>query len=129
MKTKVMLTVGLLALFAVMSGYGQPSILKAKIDFPFKVESQVLPAGQYEFTQDSQGTAFRVQGEGKNGALVMILTQMAAERHAIAKEAHLVFDVVGDTHLLSEIWIPGEDGYMLAVTKGPHKHKVINVKY
>ncbi len=130
MKTKILLTVGLMALFAVMTGYGQPQeMVKAKIDFSFKVEGKVLPPGQYEFARDPKAMEFRVQGEGKIAALVPILTRMAAEIHSTHQDAHLVFDVVGDTHLLSEIWIPGEDGYVLLVTKGPHTHKVINLSY
>jgi len=30
--------------------------------------------------------------------------------------------------LLSEIWLPDEDGYVLLTTKEAHKHKVINAK-
>jgi hypothetical protein len=131
-KTKIMLTAGLIALLAVMSGYGQQSgqpSLKAKIDFPFTVEGQVLPAGQYEFVRDNKALVFRVQGEGKNYTLAPILTRIAGEMHTTPQDAHLVFDVVGDTHLLSEIWIPAEDGYLMLATKGQHGHKVINVKY
>jgi hypothetical protein len=70
---------------------------------------------------------FRVQG--KEGAIVPILTRMASSIHTTAEDSHLTFDVVGDTYLLSEIWIPTEDGYLLQMTKGPHTHKVVNVKY
>jgi hypothetical protein len=47
--------------------------------------------------------------------------------HTTPEDAHIVFDVVGDKHMLSEIWIPGEDGYLLLATKGKHGHKVINI--
>lgn len=41
--------------------------------------------------------------------------------------AGLVFDVVGDKNVLSEIWIPGVDGYLIQVSKGHHTHKVVKV--
>jgi hypothetical protein len=130
-KTKIMLTAGFIALVAVMSGYGQvsgrPSVI-AKIDFPFTVGRTVLPAGQYEFVRDDTALVFKVQGEGKNVAVAPIITRLAGEMHTTPQDSHVVFDVVGDAHLLSEIWIPGEDGYLLLATKGPHTHKVINVK-
>ena len=130
MKTKIMLVVGLVALLAAVSGYGQQGgIIKAKIDFPFKVEGKVLPAGEYAFTRDAQAMTFRVQGQGKEGAIAPILTRMAWEMHTTVQDSHLTFDVVGDTYSLSEIWIPGEDGYLIQMTKGPHTHKVVNVKY
>ena len=128
MKTKIMLAVGLVALLAGVSAYGQPYSLKAKIDFAFKVEGKVLPPGEYEFTRDAQAQNFRIQDNGKNGALAPVLTRLGGDLHATAEDAHLTFDVVGDTYILSEIWIPGEDGYLLQMTKGAHTHKIINVK-
>lgn len=128
MRTKIMLTVGLMALLAVTSGYGQQSSLKAKIDFPFSVEGKVLPAGEYGFVRDMSAQVFRVTSEGKDKALAPIVTRLNGEIHNTPQDAHLVFDKVGDTYSLSEIWIPGEDGYVLLITKGEHEHKVINVK-
>jgi hypothetical protein len=129
MKTKIMVTMALMALLAVASAYGQPSSIKVKIDFPFTVAGKALPAGQYEFVRDNTALTFRVQGEGKIGALASVLTRLAGEMHTTPQDAHLVFDVVGNTYLLSEIWIPAEDGYLLLATKGQHTHKVINVIY
>jgi len=50
-------------------------------------------------------------------------------------EAKLVFDEVGDfapsyteyitVYVLSEVWLPGEDGYRIHVTKGAHKTKEV----
>jgi hypothetical protein len=39
-----------------------------------------------------------------------------------------VFDVVGDSYILSEIWLPAGDGYLVAATKGPHTHKTVKAK-
>jgi hypothetical protein len=93
MRAKMMLVVGLVALFAVVSGYGQQNILKAKIDFPFKVEGKVLPPGEYVFTRDAQAMAFRVQGQGKEGAFAPIMSRMAAEIHTTAQDSHLTFEI------------------------------------
>jgi hypothetical protein len=128
-KTKILLTVGLMVVFAVMAGYAQESPLKAKIDFAFKAEGKVLPAGDYEFVRDNNAMTFRVQGAGKMGAIVPILTRLSGEMHLMPREAHVVFDVVGDTYLLSEIWLPAEDGYLVLATKGTHTHKTVKAKY
>lgn len=124
-----MLTAGLFLLLAVMSGYGQPASAKAKIDFPFTAGGKVLPAGQYEFVRDATAPVFNVQGEGKNFVVAQVITRLAGAMHTTPEDAHLVFDKVGDTYFLSEIWVPGEDGYMILATKGQHEHKVVNVKY
>jgi len=127
----VILTACLIALIGAGFAYGQsqPAQIKVSIDFPFTVGGKVLPAGQYEFLRDSTAPIFRVQGEGKIGGIAQILTRTAGEIHTTPEDAHLVFDVIGDVTALSEIWIPGQDGYIMLMTKGPHTHKVINVKY
>ncbi len=56
------------------------------------------------------------------------MTRLSGEIHTTPQDAHLVFDKVGDTYLLSELWIPGEDGYLLQITKGAHEHIVLNIK-
>jgi hypothetical protein len=131
-KIKIMLVLSLVALLAVTSGYGQtspPSSIKVKLDFPFTVAGKALPAGEYSFTLDNTTLVFRVQGQGQIGSVAPILTRLAGEMHTTPQDAHLVFDVVGGTYLLSEIWIPSEDGFLLLSTKGAHTHKVVNVNY
>lgn len=129
MKKRVLMTVGFVAVLAVVLGYGQPASIKAMIDFQFTAGGKVLPAGDYQFTRDTTAPVFRVQGEGKNFTLVPVITRLAGSMHTTPQDSHIVFDKIGDTYMLSEIWVPGEDGYVLLVTKGEHTHKVVNVKY
>lgn len=125
---KKSLTLGLIALVAVTSLYGRISTISAKVDFPFSVAGTVLPAGVYNFTLNESGAAFRVQGEGTNGAQAMLITRLAGEIHSTPIDSHLVFDKVGDSYFLSEIWIYGEDGYLVLATQSVHTHKLIDVK-
>ncbi len=132
MKTKVTLVLGLmglLALASVFAGQWQGEVIKAKLDFPFMVGAKTLPAGEYTFTAVNNDQEFRVQGQGKEGSLVNVITRLAGSTHMTAEDAHLVFDVVGDKYILAEVWIPGIDGYVVQVTKGAHTHKVINVTH
>jgi hypothetical protein len=129
-KTKIGLLLGILVLMtgvSLMAGQSLPEV-KAKIDFSFSVEGKVLPPGQYDFKRNIQAEVFRVQGEGKNAALAKIITRVSGEIHTTLQDAHLVFDIVNGEYMLSEIWVPGEDGYVLLTTKGKHEHKVINVQ-
>lgn len=129
MKPKIVVALCFFAFLAATSGFGQMPAINAKIDFPFTVAGKALPAGPYSFVRDASALVFRVSGEGKNAAVAEILTRLTAELQPTPQNAHLVFDKVGETCILSEIWIPGEDGYMVALTKGPHQHKVVTVKY
>jgi hypothetical protein len=130
MRTKMTLALGLIALLAVGSGLtGQSAArtLKAKIGFEFTVGGKVLPMGDYEFVVTGDGQVVRVQGQGKAVEMANVITRLAGEMHTTPQDAHLVFDVVGTNHMLSEIWIPGEDGYLVHSTKGVHTHKVVNI--
>ena len=56
-----------------------------------------------------------------------VLTRLAAGIHTTKQDAHVVFDKVGDKYTLSEIWIPGIDGFVLNMIKETHEHKILNV--
>jgi len=129
-KTKTVLALSFL-LAAAASGSAQPAHLSSitvKIDFTFTVNGQVLPPGVYEFARDDRAAAFNVIGEGKHRTVAPILTRITGETHTSPEDAHLVFDIVGDAAILSEIWIPGDDGYVMLAMKEIHRHKVINIK-
>ena len=128
MKAKILVTMGVFAFLALMSVYGQQSTIKATIDFPFMVGNKTLPAGPYEFVRDADAQSFAVRGGG-NTAVIAIITRFARELHTTMQDAHVVFDQVNGNYMLSEVVIPGEDGYMLLATKETHTHKVMNIKY
>jgi hypothetical protein len=67
-------------------------------------------------------------GSSKETATGLVLTRMAAGIHTTPRDAHVVFDKVGDQYWLAEIWIPGEDGIDLHNTTLKHEHRIINVQ-
>lgn len=129
MKRRTALTIAFFAILAVAAVYGQNTVLRAPIDFPFMVGGKTLPAGTYDFARDNTASVFTVTGGGKNMAAAQIMTRLAVEMHTSPADGHIVFDKVGDVYTLAEIWVPGQDGYVLAVTKAKHEHRVVNVKY
>lgn len=129
MKTRLAVAAALIAFLGGLAGYAQLTEIKARIDFPFKVDGKVLPAGTYDFVRDDYGTTIRVTDENKTGAIAEVLTRLSSQIHTTPGDAHIVFDKIGDTFVLSEVWIPGSDGYVLAVSKEKHEHRTVNVKY
>ncbi len=126
-----MLALSLIGLLAVGSGFaGQATaeVIKVKIDFQFTAGKTVLPPGEYNFTAVNNDQEIRIQGEGKNAAIVNVITRLAGEIHTTPQDAHLVFDEVGNNYTLAEIWIPGQDGYVVQITKAKHGHKVLNIQ-
>ena len=128
MKRSVVMALSLIAFLAVTSGYAQAQVMvTGKIAFPFTVGAKTLPPGQYDFVRDASASVIRVVSGNKNMALATIITRLAGAIHTTPKDSHIVFDKVGDTYMLSEIWVPGQDGYMLLSTKGQHEHAVVDV--
>ncbi len=102
-------------------------ILKVDVPFPFQVEGKTLPAGAYEFKIDISADTVEVSAPG-TGAVALVITRLAAPPHPGSNEhAHIVFDKVGTTYTLSELWEPGTDGFLVHATKGKHEHHVIHV--
>jgi hypothetical protein len=119
-----------LALVATQVAFGQRPLIKTKVAFPFKVAGKEFKAGEYSFSTNATaagGAGYIQIDEGRTTTKIPIITRIAAATHTTPKDAHLVFDRVGDTHYLSEIWVGKEDGYLLATTKGAHEHDVADI--
>ncbi len=103
-----------------------PPSASAEIPFSFIVEGKTLPAGDYLFTESSNATQMTIQNVKTNEAVIaMVITRLSAPN---TKDAEIVFDVTGDNHYLSEVLIPGVDGYLLKATPGKHTHTRIKAK-
>lgn len=120
----------LVSLCAMPSMFAADTI-KADVPFAFQVGSKTLPAGSYEFDIRRDEGSVGVYGNPKvKGADAMagILTWLAPSPHQSADDAHIVFDIVGDKYILSEVWQPESGGILVHATKEPHKHHVLHVK-
>ena len=95
------------------------------IGFPFVAEGKTMPAGPYELLLNSGHTAFTLTASPKGtGVFLTTITRLAAPEPA-AGDTRVVFDKVGDTYYLSEVWLPGEDGYLVYAAKGKHTHQTV----
>jgi hypothetical protein len=127
-RTRLAVLVGFVALLAVVSAYGQlTQSTKGTIPFQFTAAGTVYPAGEYRFVEDETGLSFRIEGPGNVRGLALVLTRLAGGIHTTPADAHVVFDKIGETYYLSEIWIPGQDGFLLHSTKEKHEHRIVNV--
>jgi hypothetical protein len=129
MKTRLILTLGFLLALSVISGFGQAPLRKVTVEFPLIAKDTELPAGEDEFVREPSGWMFRVKGQREHVALVTVLTTLSREIHTTSKDAHVIFDKVGDRFVLSELRIPGHDGYLVGSTPKEHGHKVLNIDY
>jgi hypothetical protein len=118
--------VSLLAVAA--SAYAQSSsTFVFDVKQEFSAANKPLPAGRYELSLI--GNAFTVQGPSGR-VIVPVLQRLARfETSAKSSEARLVFDKL-DTgeQMLSEIWLPGEDGYLVCTLEKAHHHVIMNAQ-
>jgi hypothetical protein len=102
-------------------------ILLGQIPFSFVAGGRVHDPGRYELrTQDDQLMISLIpEGKGQGG-MVPVITRLASPAGGL-DNTRLVFDKVGNTYFLSEVWIAGEDGFLLHATPGPHTHATIQL--
>jgi hypothetical protein len=55
--------------------------------------------------------------------LIPVITMLG--RHDRDPDAEFVFDKIAGKTVLSEVWLPRKDGFLLLATKGPHEHTVV----
>ncbi len=137
MKRLILLSVGALV-FALIAGstaaYGQSMF---KIPFKFQAAGKKLPAGDYWVAPKGEGQiALRKEPGGEE--ILIPFTERLAQPETPIEEPRLVFDMVGNfepsyteyitEYLLAELWLPGEAGYLIHVTKGAHKDKIIKAE-
>ncbi|MGZ5425487.1 MAG: hypothetical protein ACXWH4_13090, partial [Candidatus Aminicenantales bacterium] len=135
MKRQATATVVALAFFlvaGVASAFAQADF---KVPFPLQAGGKKLGAGDYAVVKTAEGgLVLRQVSTGKETPVAVI--ERIAQPVPPAAEPRLVFDEVGDfapsyteyitVYVLSEVWLPGEDGYRVHVTKGAHKTKAVN---
>ena len=115
------------ALVIGVAGFGTmtyaQSVTRVKIDFAFVAGGKEMPAGAYEFVVDSGRIVVRAQ-DGKGTPIMMaVITRLG--RHDADTDPELIFDKIGGKLLLSEVWLPDADGYLLLNTPVDHEHRVL----
>jgi hypothetical protein len=135
MERSVRTTIGALALFLV-AGLA-PAFAQAdfKVPFPLQAGGKKLAAGDYTVAKTAEGGLVLRQGSTGKEVPLAVIERIAKPEPPIT-EPRLVFDEVGDfapsyteyitVYILSEVWLPGEDGYRIHVTKGAHKTKAVS---
>ncbi|MGZ4886829.1 MAG: hypothetical protein ACXVJK_03760 [Candidatus Aminicenantales bacterium] len=105
-----------------------------KIPFEFQAGGKKLPKGEYTVAMKSDGQiVLRQESTGKETP-IPVLKKLEQPKPPLA-EPRLVFDEAGDfapsyteymtVYILAEVWLPGQDGLQVHVTKGAHKNQVV----
>jgi hypothetical protein len=125
MKKRLVPGASLLVLFlGVVAVYAQKPHATVQIPFAFTAAGTELPAGTYRLTTDTSNPhLFMIRNiSGGASATVPVITRLSASD---SPKPQVVFDKVGEKRILSEIYIPGVDGYQIAGTKNEHTHQKV----
>jgi len=108
--------------FAMGGAMAHAQSVSAEITFPFAAGGKEMAAGKYSVDVAAD---FRLRLTGPAGERIFMPVITLLGRHDKDADAELVFDKVGGKTVLSEVWMPGRDGYLLVATKAPHDHAVV----
>jgi cytochrome c5 len=123
MTARNLTTVSLLTLLALASAHGQTgTTLHANVPFDFEAGGKSLPAGTYQFRLANE-KFLEISSAKASMVRVMIITQLG--EGSLFQDADLVFDEFEGHHLLSEVWIPGQDGLLVGTTSKKHTHQMV----
>ena len=134
MKRLALLAIGVFALSLVGGQTAAFAQGVFKVPFKFKAAGQNFPAGDYMVAPKGEGQiALRKQPGGDE--FLIPFTERLDQPETPYEEPQIVFDMVGNfepsyteyvtEYLLAELWLPGEKGYLIHLTKGAHKDKVV----
>jgi hypothetical protein len=137
MKHPIVLTVAAMA-FTLVAGanvcFAQGTF---KVPFPFQAGGKKFPAGDYRIAPKGNEQIILRQEPNGTEVAVTVLKTLPQPNPPFA-EPQLVFDAVGNfepsyteymtDYLLAEVWLPGQDGFLVHVTKGAHAHQTIKAQ-
>jgi hypothetical protein len=105
-----------------------------KIPFAFQAGGKKFPAGDYRITRKGNEQVTLRQEPNGSEVTIMVLKTLAQPDPPIT-EPQIIFNLVGNfepsyteymtDYLLAEVWLPGQDGSLLQVTKGAHSRQTI----
>ena len=80
-------------------------------------------AGSYDFEADRGVVTLRSTDPKVAASAMIVITRLG--RHDKDTGTELIFDKVGDKFMLSEIWMPNQDGFLVLNTPVDHEHRVL----
>jgi hypothetical protein len=109
----------------VVAGFAQRPKAKVQIPFSFVAAGSELPAGTYTITTDTANPGLllvRSETGGQN-AQCPVITRLSPSE---SSKPQVVFDKMGEKRILSEVYLPGLDGFQLAGTTSEHSHQKVS---
>lgn len=114
MKNRFLATLGLLALLATASAFGQQR-MTFDIPFEFRSGATILPAGHYTVTQESQSGVTNLACRACKVDVRFLTHQVGG--YTAGSESKLVFNKYGAKYFLASVWSPNGVGGALPTSE------------
>ncbi len=113
------------AVLALAAGTARAAgIMAVDLPFSFVVNDKEVPAGHYEILPiGNHESTLVLRNTVGGGTFVMAVIERLAETGS--KAPYVVFDRVENKNYLSEVHIPGGDGFLVGIAKGRETHVVV----
>jgi hypothetical protein len=109
----------------VVAAYAQRPRATVQIPFDFVAGGTELTAGTYYVSVDNSNPNLIVvrSDKGDHKGLCNVITRLSPSE---SSKPQVVFDKVGEKRILSELYLPGLDGFQLAGTTSEHTHQKVS---
>lgn len=101
--------------------------LAVVVAFPFHAGGETMPAGKY-FLEQASSELLMLRSADGGAAELFVITRLGQPSTRLGAPA-VSFDKVGDAYFISEVWIPGRDGFLLSGTMVPHTHVTVKAAF
>jgi hypothetical protein len=119
--------VGVVLVLVAGAGVLQAQSATVDIGFPFTAGGKSFPAGTYRIDGSPDGPVV-LRATKPPGEIVSMMVITFLGRHDNDTFPELVFDKTASGLYLSEVWMPGLDGWLVLSTKERHQHQVLQSK-
>ena len=120
--------VGVVALGLAGSFAWAGGALSVDVPFSFIVKDKEMPAGHYQIqVEGNDASKLVIRSNAGGGAFFALVLERLADTGG--KDPKVVFDKTEDGKTyLSEVHIPGQDGYLVGIAGGKEKHVTLSGK-
>jgi hypothetical protein len=94
-----------------------------KVGFSFYAAGKEYQSGNYTIEVTPAGHV--VLHAAKGGAVVDLTPMKSLGPNDKIQSPKLVFNLIGSDRFLSEVWLPGQDGYLVGSVSGPHDQESV----
>ncbi len=114
-----------LALLVSVPAHAQ-TLYDFKVPFDFTANGRVFKAGDYMLVSNDEANVFTLESKNVKGPTVLLPVETRIASNQSLSDPVVVFDKYEGKLIVSELMVPGEDGYLFLVTKAKHTHQVLS---